>query len=42
VKARPSSSCHGLTATHRYWLQNIAALAERRRVIALDLVGFGR
>jgi pimeloyl-ACP methyl ester carboxylesterase len=33
---------HGLTATHRYWKQNVAALAERRRVIALDLPGFGR
>ena len=33
---------HGLTATHRYWKQNIDALAERRRVIALDLPGFGR
>jgi pimeloyl-ACP methyl ester carboxylesterase len=32
---------HGLTATHRYWKQNIDALAERRRVIALDLPGFG-
>jgi pimeloyl-ACP methyl ester carboxylesterase len=33
---------HGLTATQRYWLQNIEALAARRRVIALDLPGFGR
>jgi pimeloyl-ACP methyl ester carboxylesterase len=33
---------HGITATHRYWSQNIEALAKRRRVIALDLPGFGR
>jgi pimeloyl-ACP methyl ester carboxylesterase len=33
---------HGLTATHRYWLQNVTHLAERRRVLALDLPGFGR
>jgi pimeloyl-ACP methyl ester carboxylesterase len=33
---------HGLTATHRYWIQNLEALAERRWVIALDLPGFGR
>jgi pimeloyl-ACP methyl ester carboxylesterase len=33
---------HGLTATHRYWKQNLDALAARRRVIALDLPGFGR
>jgi pimeloyl-ACP methyl ester carboxylesterase len=33
---------HGLTATHRYWKQNVEALAARRRVIALDLPGFGR
>jgi pimeloyl-ACP methyl ester carboxylesterase len=33
---------HGLTATHRYWKQNIDALAATRRVIAVDLPGFGR
>ncbi len=33
---------HGLTATHRYWAQNLDVLAERRRVVALDLPGFGR
>jgi pimeloyl-ACP methyl ester carboxylesterase len=33
---------HGITATHRYWKQNVAHLAERRRVLALDLPGFGR
>src|SRR5262249_53641232 len=33
---------HGLTATHRYWKQNLDALAARHRVIALDLPGFGR
>jgi pimeloyl-ACP methyl ester carboxylesterase len=32
---------HGLTATHRYWTQNITHLAQRRRVLALDLPGFG-
>jgi pimeloyl-ACP methyl ester carboxylesterase len=33
---------HGITATHRYWRDNIEHLARRRRVIALDLPGFGR
>jgi pimeloyl-ACP methyl ester carboxylesterase len=33
---------HGVTATHRYWLQNIPHLAQRRRVLAVDLPGFGR
>jgi pimeloyl-ACP methyl ester carboxylesterase len=33
---------HGLTATHRFWQQNIDALATRRRVLAPDLPGFGR
>lgn len=33
---------HGITATHRYWRGNIEHLAKRRRVIALDLPGFGR
>jgi pimeloyl-ACP methyl ester carboxylesterase len=33
---------HGITATHRYYVQNIPHLAARRRVIALDLPGFGR
>jgi pimeloyl-ACP methyl ester carboxylesterase len=32
---------HGLTATHRYWTQNVPSLARRWRVIALDLPGFG-
>jgi pimeloyl-ACP methyl ester carboxylesterase len=33
---------HGLTATHRYWSGNLPHLARRRRVLALDLPGFGR
>jgi pimeloyl-ACP methyl ester carboxylesterase len=33
---------HGITATHRYWRANVQALARRRRVIALELPGFGR
>jgi len=33
---------HGLTATHRDWSNNVAHLARSRRVIALDLPGFGR
>lgn len=33
---------HGLTATHRYWSQNIPHLSQKRRVLALDLPGFGR
>jgi pimeloyl-ACP methyl ester carboxylesterase len=33
---------HGLTATLDYFRLNLPALARRRRVIALDLPGFGR
>jgi pimeloyl-ACP methyl ester carboxylesterase len=33
---------HGVTATHRYWAQNLPQLAARRRVIAIDLPGFGK
>lgn len=32
---------HGITATHRYWKDNVPHLAQRRRVLALDLPGFG-
>ncbi len=33
---------HGITATLSYWKQNVAALSERHRVIAVDLPGYGR
>jgi len=33
---------HGITATQAYWRQNLPHFAPRRRVIALDLPGFGR
>jgi pimeloyl-ACP methyl ester carboxylesterase len=32
----------GIVATHRYWRDNVGALAERFRVLAPDLPGFGR
>jgi pimeloyl-ACP methyl ester carboxylesterase len=32
---------HGLCGSHRWWRANIPALAERFRVLALDLPGFG-
>lgn len=33
---------HGLFGSHRFFSEVIAPLAERRRVIAIDLPGFGR
>jgi pimeloyl-ACP methyl ester carboxylesterase len=33
---------HGLGGSARWWMQNISSLAQRFRVFALDLVGFGR
>ena len=33
---------HGLGSNWQSWLENIPALAQRHRVIALDLPGFGR
>jgi pimeloyl-ACP methyl ester carboxylesterase len=33
---------HGLGASADIWMHNISALAEKHRVYALDLVGFGR
>ena len=33
---------HGLGSYIEYWVDNVAALAQGRRVYALDLVGFGR
>lgn len=33
---------HGYSASSLWWRRNIAALARRHRVYALDLVGFGR
>ena len=33
---------HGLGTSDRWWAPTIPVLAERRRVLAVDLVGFGR
>ena len=33
---------HGLAASAEFWLYNIEALASLHRVVALDLLGFGR
>lgn len=33
---------HGLAGSHRWWAEVIGPLAEERRVLALDLPGFGR
>jgi pimeloyl-ACP methyl ester carboxylesterase len=33
---------HGLGGSWRVWLENLPSLAQRRRVIAVDLPGFGR
>jgi pimeloyl-ACP methyl ester carboxylesterase len=33
---------HGLGGCWQNWLENLPAVAERRRVVALDLPGFGR
>lgn len=33
---------HGIGASVEYWVRNIAALAERYQVYALDILGFGR
>ena len=33
---------HGLGGNWRVWLENLPALAHRKRVIAVDLPGFGR
>lgn len=33
---------HGLSGSSRWWQRNIAALADRRRVVIPDVIGFGR
>ncbi|HUO84395.1 MAG TPA: alpha/beta fold hydrolase [Thermoanaerobaculia bacterium] len=33
---------HGLAASRSWWTKNLPALAERHRVSAVDLIGFGR
>ncbi|TAM69823.1 alpha/beta hydrolase [Mycobacterium sp.] len=33
---------HGMSASLQWWLENIPALAQHHRVIAVDLPGFGR
>ncbi|HUP63940.1 MAG TPA: alpha/beta fold hydrolase, partial [Thermoanaerobaculia bacterium] len=33
---------HGLSGSFRWWDRNVTALAARHRVIAVDLIGFGR
>ena len=41
-RGRPVLFVHGLGGRWQNWLENIPRLAQRRRVIALDLPGFGR
>ena len=38
----PLLAVHGLGGNWRVWLENLPALAQRHRVIAVDLPGFGR
>ena len=38
----PVLAIHGLGGNWRVWLENLPALARRKRVIAVDLPGFGR
>jgi pimeloyl-ACP methyl ester carboxylesterase len=33
---------HGLSGSSRWWSRNVAGLAEHRRVLVPDLIGFGR
>jgi pimeloyl-ACP methyl ester carboxylesterase len=40
--APPVVFIHGLGGSWQNWLENIPAMAEGRRVVALDLPGFGR
>jgi pimeloyl-ACP methyl ester carboxylesterase len=42
VAARPVVLVHGLGTSDRWWSLTIPSLAERHRVLAVDLVGFGR
>ena len=39
---RPIVFVHGLSGQWQNWLENIPRFAEQRRVVALDLPGFGR
>ncbi len=39
--SEPVVLVHGLSASSRWWIRNIPALAERYRVYLLDLPGFG-
>lgn len=39
---QPVVLVHGLGASHTSWMAVAPALAERRRVVAIDLLGFGR
>ena len=41
-EARPLLLVHGLGGRWQVWLANLPRLAERRRVVAVDLPGFGR
>jgi pimeloyl-ACP methyl ester carboxylesterase len=42
VTARPVVLVHGLGTSDRWWSLTIPSLAERHRVLAVDLLGFGR
>lgn len=42
VEAAPILFVHGLSGSWQNWLENIPFFSRRRRVVALDLPGFGR
>ncbi|HVR43262.1 MAG TPA: alpha/beta fold hydrolase [Thermoanaerobaculia bacterium] len=41
-RGTPVVLLHGLSGSSRWWDRNLDALSERHRVLAVDLVGFGR
>lgn len=41
-EGHPIFLIHGLAGSWRNWLENIPALADRHRVVAIDLPGFGK
>ncbi|HEX2190831.1 MAG TPA: alpha/beta fold hydrolase [Longimicrobiaceae bacterium] len=41
-EGEPLVLLHGLSGSSRWWRRNVAALAEGRRVVVPDVIGFGR